>query len=81
MSRTSRRTTAGATSTSQRARIYGSFTEPYLPDVDANGRLLYNQKFGAEPFFDLIAAYQFTKNLRLTLGIENLFNNYPDKAI
>jgi iron complex outermembrane receptor protein len=64
-----------------RARIYGSFTEPYLPDVDANGRLLYNQKFGAEPFFDLIAAYQFTKNLRLTLGIENLFNNYPDKAI
>ncbi|MET0283126.1 MAG: TonB-dependent receptor [Polyangiales bacterium] len=64
-----------------RARIYGKWIEPYLPDTDPNtGRLLYNQKFGAEPFFDLIAAYQFNDHLRLTIGIENLFNNYPDKA-
>lgn len=64
-----------------RAREYGSWTEPFDPTTDpATGRLIYNQKFGEEVFFDLAASYGFTKNFKLTLGAENLFNNYPDRA-
>jgi iron complex outermembrane recepter protein len=64
-----------------RGRHYGAWTEPYSDETDDQGRLAYNQAFGSELFFDLLAAYQFDSvPLRLSVGAENLFNNYPDKA-
>jgi len=70
----------GRASILARARDYGSWTEPLDPTTDASGNLTYNQKFKEEVFFDLAASYGFTKNAKLTLGVENIFNNYPDKA-
>ena len=70
----------GTASVLVRARDYGSWTEPFDPTTDMSGKLIYNQKFGEEVFFDLAASYGFTPNLKLTLGAENLFNNYPDRA-
>jgi iron complex outermembrane recepter protein len=70
----------GPASILARARDYASWTEPLDPTTDANGTLIYNQKFTEEVFFDLAASYGITKNARLTLGAENIFNNYPDKA-
>ena len=70
----------GSASVLVRARDYGSWTEPLDPTTDMSGKLIYNQKFGEEVFFDLAASYGFTPNLKLTLGAENLFNNYPDRA-
>lgn len=63
-----------------RVRGYGSWTEPLQTTTDANGKLPFNQKFGDETFFDVLAGYEFVKGLRLTVGAENVFNNYPDKA-
>ena len=70
----------GPASILARARDYSSWTEPLDPTTDANGNLIYNQKFSEEVFFDLAASYGITKNAKLTLGAENIFNNYPDKA-
>ena len=70
----------GRTSVLARARDYGSWTEPLDPTTDAAGNLIYNQKFSEEVFFDLALSYGFTKWAKLTLGAENIFNNYPDKA-
>ncbi|HYP97492.1 MAG TPA: TonB-dependent receptor [Polyangiaceae bacterium] len=70
----------GPASILARARDYSSWIEPLDPTTDANGNLIYNQKFTEEVFFDLAASYGITKNARLTLGAENIFNNYPDKA-
>lgn len=70
----------GRASIIARARDYGSWTEPLDPTTDAAGNLIYNQKFTEEVFFDLAASYGFTKYAKLTLGAENIFNNYPDKA-
>jgi iron complex outermembrane receptor protein len=63
-----------------RAREYGSWTDPLDPTTDEAGHLIYNQTFGPEVFFDLSAGYDFTEHWRLTVGVENLFDNYPDKA-
>ncbi len=63
-----------------RAREYGSWTEPLDQTTDASGHLIYNQTFGEEVFFDLAASYGFTPHFKLTLGAENIFNNYPDRA-
>jgi len=70
----------GRASLLARAREYGSWTEPLDPTTDAAGNLIYNQTFSEELFFDLAASYGFTKNAKFTLGAENIFNNYPDKA-
>lgn len=63
-----------------RAREYGGWTEPLDPTTDETGRLIYNQHFGEEIFFDLSAAYTVLDHWRLTVGVENLLDNYPDKA-
>jgi iron complex outermembrane receptor protein len=34
--------------------------------------------FGAEVSLDLEAGVTFAENYRLAVGVENLFNNYPD---
>lgn len=38
-----------------------------------------NAAFGSEFTFDLEVSYQMTDNIRLAVGGENIFNNYPDK--
>jgi iron complex outermembrane receptor protein len=63
-----------------RGRNYGRWTDPLDPTTDASGKLVFNQTFGDEVFFDVLAGYAFTPHIRLTLGLENIFNNYPDKA-
>lgn len=70
----------GRASISARGREYAVWTEPLASETDADGQLIYNQKFSEEIFFDVAASYLVTKGLRLTLGAENVFNNYPDKA-
>lgn len=71
----------GPFSVALRGRHYGSFTEPYSDEVDDNGKLWNNELFGSELFFDLMASYQFDSlPIRVSLGAENIFNNYPRKA-
>jgi iron complex outermembrane recepter protein len=70
----------GPASLLARAREYGSWTEPLDQTTDDAGNLVFNQKFGPEIFFDLSAGYNVTEHWRLSVGAENLFNNYPDKA-
>lgn len=71
----------GPFSVALRGRHYGSFTEPYSDETDEEGRLWNNELFGSELFFDLMASYQFDGvPIRLSVGAENIFNNYPRKA-
>ena len=70
----------GSASVLLRAREYGSWTEPLDPTTDEAGRLIFNQRFGPEIFFDLSAGFDVTEHWRLTVGAENLFDNYPDEA-
>ncbi|MET0342693.1 MAG: TonB-dependent receptor [Polyangiales bacterium] len=63
-----------------RLRDYAGFIEPLQTTTDENGRLPFNQKFGNELFVDLLASYELARGLRLTLGAENILDNYPDKA-
>jgi iron complex outermembrane receptor protein len=37
-----------------------------------------DQVFGAKVLFDADLGYQFTKNLQLTVGADNLLDTYPD---
>jgi iron complex outermembrane recepter protein len=55
-----------------RANYYGKVAfKPDNPDND--------ERFGAKVLFDLDLGYQMTKNLRLTIGADNLLNTFPDK--
>lgn len=38
------------------------------------------QGIGAETLFDLIGTYRFSNNVDLTVGVENVFDNYVDKV-
>jgi len=55
-----------------RADYYGRVR--YKPDIISD-----TETFGAKVLFDADLGYQFTKNLQLTLGGDNLFNTFPDK--
>ncbi|HRC57451.1 MAG TPA: TonB-dependent receptor, partial [Kofleriaceae bacterium] len=55
-----------------RASYYGSVR--HKPDLSIN-----DETFGAKTLFDVDLGYQVTKNLRLTVGAENLLNTFPDK--
>ena len=59
-----------------RVRYYSAFTDalPFFAPAD-------NQRFGSEAFVDLSASYQATEAVRLTVGAENLFSNYPDRYV
>jgi iron complex outermembrane receptor protein len=37
------------------------------------------ETFGAKVLFDANLGYQFTKNLAVTIGADNIFNTFPDK--
>ncbi len=38
-----------------------------------------DETFGAKVIYDADLGYQFTKNLQLTVGGDNLLNTFPDK--
>lgn len=76
------------------AKIRANVTEVWtLSDFTLLGRMGFADKwtdfaeasdggdktFGSEVTFDLELAYEVTKNIRVALGGENIFNNYPDK--
>ena len=55
-----------------RANYYGRVR--FKPDIIAD-----TETFGAKVLFDADVGYQFTKNLQLTVGGDNLLNTFPDK--
>ena len=65
----------GAIGLMARARYYGPWT-----DSSGNATGDIHQRFGSIVLFDLSASYDFTENVTLTLGAENLFDTYPDEA-
>lgn len=58
-----------------RGRYYGSWTDP-LGDNPAQ-----NQRVGQLTFVDLSAGVTVRDNIRLTLGFENLLDQYPERAL
>lgn len=66
------RYTIGPISGLVRANYYGRVL--YKPDLPAN-----DEVFGAKALFDLEAGLQATKNLRLIVGADNVFNTFPDQ--
>lgn len=54
----------------------------YYSDYEnaSNSTLEVIQKFGAEFMFDMEGSYHFNENLTLSVGVRNLFDNYPDKG-
>ena len=56
-----------------RVNYYDSFT------VTASSGVA--QKFGSEFIADVEASYQLTDNFNLAVGIQNLFDNYPDRDL
>ena len=55
-----------------RANYYGKVA--YRPDNAMN-----DEDFGAKVLFDLDIGYQFTKNLLVSIGADNLLNTFPDR--
>ncbi|NJM91200.1 MAG: TonB-dependent receptor [Myxococcales bacterium] len=68
----SARYSRGLLSALVRANYYGSVRSK--PDLSIN-----DEEFGAKTLFDVDLGYQVAKNLRLTVGAENLLNTFPDK--
>jgi iron complex outermembrane receptor protein len=68
---------------------FGEVTDPNNTDVDGNGKVgaaIINGEaveterpiFGAQIITDLSFGYKLNKNLKLTIGANNLFDIYPD---
>ncbi|MCX5744609.1 MAG: TonB-dependent receptor [Proteobacteria bacterium] len=55
-----------------RGNYYGKVK--FKPDDAAN-----DETFGAKVLFDLFVGYQFTRNVMLSVGADNLFNTFPDR--
>ena len=55
-----------------RANYYGSVV--FKPDDAMN-----DEVFGAKVLFDVLFGYQFSKNVMLSVGADNLFNTFPDR--
>lgn len=58
-----------------RVRHYGEWTDN---SGNADGDIF--QTFGAETFVDMAVNYQLSENIKVSLNVENLFDNYPDEA-
>ncbi len=58
-----------------RVRYYGKWT-----DFSFNAAGDIHQDFGAEAFTDLSVSYSFNDALKMRLGAENLFDQYPEEA-
>lgn len=57
-----------------RARYYGKYTRA------ENAALTNVQRFGSETFVDLEATWNINTNYSLTLGGQNIFDSFPDRA-
>jgi iron complex outermembrane receptor protein len=66
-----------------RNTYFGKVTGADIIDVNGDGVVGVNehQQIGHKIITDLSLAYQFTKNVGLTLGVNNLFDIYPDKNL
>jgi iron complex outermembrane receptor protein len=60
-----------------RANYYGKVR--YKPQAAPPNGFANDEVFGAKVLFDADLGYQFTKNLQLTVGADNLLNTFPDK--
>ncbi|MET0239748.1 MAG: TonB-dependent receptor [Sphingobium sp.] len=56
-----------------RMRYYGSYT--HFTTINS---IITPQKFGSEFLFDLGVSHTITEHATLTIGAENIFDNYPD---
>ncbi|MET3536064.1 TonB-dependent receptor plug domain-containing protein [Chryseobacterium limigenitum] len=66
-----------------RNTYFGKVTSPDIIDANGNGIIETNEHQQITPkiITDLSVAYQFTKNVGLTLGVNNLFDIYPTKNL
>ncbi len=66
-----------------RNTYFGKVTGADVLDVNGDGIIGFDehQKIGDKIITDLSVAYQFTKNIGLTLGVNNLFDIYPTKNL
>lgn len=67
----------GAWSVLARANYYGRWTDAVanaVPTVNA-----FDQTFGAEWLFDVRVDYELNPRVTLSVGSDNVFNNYPDR--
>ena len=66
-----------------RNTYFGKVTGADNIDVNGDGILdpREHQTIGDKIITDISAAYQFTKNIGLTLGVNNLFDIYPTKNL
>jgi len=66
-----------------RNTYFGKVTGADIIDVNGDGIIDFNehQQIGDKIITDISAAYQFTKNVGLTLGVNNLFDIYPTKNL
>ena len=58
-----------------RGRYYGSWTDP-LGNVAAQ-----NQRVGQLTFVDISGTYAFSDSINVTAGLENVFDEYPERAL
>lgn len=66
-----------------RNTYFGKVTGADIIDVNGDGIIDFNehQQIGDKIITDLSAAYQFTKNVGLTIGVNNLFDIYPTRNL
>ncbi|WPO90165.1 TonB-dependent receptor plug domain-containing protein [Chryseobacterium sp. HR92] len=66
-----------------RNTYFGKVTGADIIDVNGDGIIDFNehQQIGDKIITDISAAYQFTKYVGLTLGVNNLFDIYPTKNL
>ena len=65
----------GSWNTLARLRYYGAWTDN---SGNATGDIF--QRFGARQFFDLAASYRITARQSIRVGIDNVFDKYPEEA-
>ncbi|WP_294219502.1 TonB-dependent receptor [uncultured Chryseobacterium sp.] len=66
-----------------RNTYFGAVTAADPVDVNGDGIIEFNehQKIGDKIITDISAAYRFTKNIGLTVGVNNIFDIYPTKNL
>lgn len=66
-----------------RNTYFGKVTGADVIDANGDGITGFNehQQIGEKIITDLSLGYQFTKNVGLTVGVNNLFDIYPDKNL
>jgi iron complex outermembrane receptor protein len=66
----------GKWSVTARARHFGEWT--YVSNTSATNP--FYEEIGAETFFDLVGNYRLSESVNVTLGVENLLDNYTQHS-